>query len=287
MSQLSPSREETLRLLEEAQLYDLEQPRYFGAPTFTAHAPGFQYSLHRRHEPGLGEARTSASGLIVTVDHSGTHIDALCHQAENLVMYGGRGVDASVQTPTGFTELGVETISPIVARGVLLDVAGQKGVDRLPAGTFVTASQLEAAAREAQVVPARGDVVLVRTGNGALWQDPGEYERGPGMSTDASAWLAKQQPRAVGADNLAWDLIGYRDPEFGSLPGHVVLIVRHGIHILENLFLEELARDSRREFLFVCLPLKMRGATGSPVRPLAVVLDGDGSRRPIAQGESE
>ncbi len=129
MSQLSPSRQEIFRVLEEADLYDLEQPRYSGAPAFSAHQPGFQYALHRRHEPGLGEARTSASGLIVTVDHSGTHIDALCHQAENLVMHGGRRVDASIQTSTGFTELGVETISPIVARGILLDVADHEGAD--------------------------------------------------------------------------------------------------------------------------------------------------------------
>ncbi len=106
------------------------------------------------------------------------------------------------------------------------------------------------------------------------------------MSTEASEWLAEHGPRAVGADNLAWDPIEYRDDALGSLPGHVVLLVRHGIHILENLFLEELGRDRHREFLFVCLPLKMRGATGSPVRPLAIVPAGDG-RRPIAQGESE
>lgn len=285
MPQRSLAPTEIFDLLATAQLYDLEQPRDLGAPTFAAHLPGYHYSLHRRHEAGLGEARTSASGVIVTVDHSGTHIDALCHQAENLVMYGGRTVDASVQTPIGFTELGAETIAPIVARGLLLDVARYEGVDRLPSQTRVTADQLANTSREAQVIPSPGDVVLVRTGNGALWGNPVEYERGPGISAEASAWLAAHRPRAVGVDNLAWDVAGSRDPELGTLAGHVVLIVRNGIHIIENLLLEELSESGHHEFLFICLPLKLCGATGAPVRPLAVVLDGDGSDKPLTQGE--
>jgi kynurenine formamidase len=77
---------------------------------------------------------------------------------------------------------------------------------------------------------------------------------------------------AVGADNMAWDEMGLFDPDFKvTLPGHLILLVRSGIYIIENLFLEELARDQRYEFTFVCLPLKLRGATGSPVRPVAVV----------------
>src|SRR5579872_3068246 len=90
-----------------ARIYDLEQPRYFGAPTFAAHAPGYVYTLHRHHERGIGgvsEARTGASGFMYTTEHSGTHIDALCHQAEHLHLYGGREVNASIQTSNGFTE---------------------------------------------------------------------------------------------------------------------------------------------------------------------------------------
>src|SRR4051812_41768533 len=100
------------------RVYDLEQPRFQGAPAFPAHEPNFALALHRRHEPGSGEARTGASGLLVMAEHSGTHIDALCHQAENMHLHGGRAVDSSLQTPRGFTALGVDTIAPIVARGV-------------------------------------------------------------------------------------------------------------------------------------------------------------------------
>lgn len=256
--------------LRASRIYDLEQPRYFGAPGFAAHAPGFVYTLHRRHEPGLGEARTSASGLLIMADHSGTHIDALCHQAEHQQMFGDRRVEAGLQTPTGFTELGVETIAPVIARGILLDVArAARLLDSDQAS--IPALDLEKAAATEGVSIGQGDVVLVRTGAGALWKQPREYERAAGIGRDASAWLAERGVAAVGADNLTWDGVGAREPDGGTLPGHVVLMVRAGIYIIENLFLEELARDGCYEFLFVCLPLKMNGATGSPVRPLAIV----------------
>ncbi len=260
-----------LGTLRDAAVYDLEQPRYADAPIFAAHRPGFFYSLHRRHEAGLGEARTSASGLIIAAEHSGTHIDALCHQAENLVMFGGIRADAQVQTSSGFTQLGVETITPLIARGVLVDVARHRGVERLPAGDAVGADDLEAAAGAQGVTVGAGDVVLVRTGNGAQWRDTEEYLRGPGISAEASQWLADRRVIAVGADNVAWDASGVPEPHRGSLPGHVILIVRHGVYIIENLLLEALAAAAATEFVFVCVPLKMVGVTGSPVRPLAVV----------------
>jgi kynurenine formamidase len=253
-------------------IYDLEQPRYFGAPVHPTHAPGFVYTLHRHHERGMGESRTSASGFMFTAEHSGTHIDALCHQAEDLHLYGGREVNASVQTPTGFTELGAETIAPLITRGILLDVAHHRGVDRIEAGKSITRDDLEAVVQKQGVSVGEGDVVLVRTGNGALWQDPIEYLQAGGMSADASFWLASQKVKAVGADNMAWDEMGLVDPDLKvTLPGHVILLVRNGIYILENLYLEELARDRRYEFTFICLPLKIRGATGSPIRPIAIV----------------
>jgi kynurenine formamidase len=266
---------ETQQLLEVVsylRVYDLEQPRYFGAPILPAHAPGFVYTLHRRHEPGLGEVRTGASGFIYTAEHSGTHIDALCHQAEELSLYGGQKVTSQMQTSAGFTELGVETISPVVSRGVLLDVAGYRGIDWIEADQPVTREDLETVSRKQNITLRQGDVVLVRTGNGARWHDPAAYLASGGVSADASQWLADQQVKAVGADHAAWDTVGVVDPNLKvSFPGHLILLVRHGIYIIENLLLEDLARDQVYEFLFVCLPLKMRGVTGSPIRPIALI----------------
>jgi kynurenine formamidase len=258
--------------LRGARAYDLEQPRFAGAPVWPAHEPGVILNLHRRHERDAGEARTSASAMLVMTEHSGTHIDALCHQAYDGQLHGGVAVTGQVQTPTGFTALGIDTVAPIVARGVLLDVAGQS---RLRDGYRVTVSDLERAASGLEL--RRGDVVLVRLGSGALWADRPAYLRAGGVRADASRWLAARGPRAVGADNVAWDVPDDHDPDLGSLPGHTILIVQEGIHIIESLFLEDLAADGVREFVFVCLPLKLRGGTGSPVRPVALVEPSRGS----------
>ncbi|HZU66618.1 MAG TPA: cyclase family protein [Ktedonobacteraceae bacterium] len=261
-----------MNIPSNARVYDLEQPRYFGAPVLASHAPGYVYTLHRHHEPGTAERRTSASGFMYTTEHSGTHIDALCHQAEDVHLYGRREINPSIQTSQGFTELGAETITPIITRGVLLDVARHRGVDRIGSGDQIRQSELETVARNQGTAIGEGDVVLVRTGNGATWQDPTTYLQAGGVSGDASSWLASLRVRAVGADNIAWDELGVIDPDLQvTLPGHLILLVRHGIYIVENLFLEELAREQCYEFTFICLPLKLRGATGSPVRPIAIV----------------
>jgi kynurenine formamidase len=255
-----------LESIEKARVFDLEQLRYAGAPSHPAHAPGFNYFLHRHHARGAPEARTGASGIIVTPEHSGTHIDALAHQAENLTLHGGVHVDEGVQTSAGFRKLGIDTMAPLVARGVLLDVAGDKLLDPEYA---ITPADLEKAARSEV---REGDVVLVRTGYGALWSRPDEYLKAAGISAGGSRWLVERRVRAAGADNMAFDVMSSTpDPELKvTLPGHILLLVRAGIPIIENLNLEELAAAKVYEFLFVCLPLKMRGATGSPVRPIAI-----------------
>jgi kynurenine formamidase len=114
--------------------------------------------------------------------------------------------------------------------------------------------------------------VLVRTGNGRYWKDSERYLAGPGMDGSASRWLAERGVLAVGADNMAWDVIGLVDPELGTLPGHLLLLARSGIYIIENLQLEELAAARAHRFSFICTPLKFVGATGSPVRPIALVV---------------
>ncbi len=257
-----------LDTLGSARIFDLEQPRFAGAPNHPAHAPGFNYFLHRHHARGAPEARTSASGLVVMPEHSGTHIDALAHQAENMILHGGVHVDSGVQTSAGFRTHGIDTMGPIVGRGVLLDVAGS---ERLPPDHAITRQELEHAAGVGGVDVRPGDVVLVRTGYGALWDDAPQYLHAAGLSAAGSRWFSDREVRAVGADNIAWDVIGPPDPELGvTLPGHMLLLVRAGIPIIENLNLEELAAARVHEFAFVCLPLKMRGATGSPVRPIAL-----------------
>src|SRR3989442_14901911 len=259
--------ESLIEALGAARIFALEQPRHQRMPVPPAHQPGFNSFLHRQHGRGVPEPppRTSASGVIVMPEHTGTHIDALSHQAENLKLHGGIDVNSGVMSATGFSVLGVETMAPLVARGVLLDVAGKQ---TLAPGHLISVDELQAVAR---VDVREGDVVLVRTGYGALWEKPKDYMKSAGVSSAASQWLAGKKVRAVGADNMAFDTNDSFDKELGfTLPAHVLLLVRAGIPIIENLNLEELAAAGVHEFVFICLPLKLQGATGSPVRPIAL-----------------
>src|SRR5262245_35894445 len=121
------------------RIFDLEQPRTLEMPIHPSHKPGYQYLLHRRHQDAYGDdgPRSAAAGMIVCMEHTGTHIDALSHQSCDLMLYGDVAVDAKIQTSRGFKQHGVEQIAPIVAPGVLLDMTEQLGLARLAPGYAV------------------------------------------------------------------------------------------------------------------------------------------------------
>lgn len=265
--------ESLIDLLLSARVYDLEQPRFAGMPIHPSHRPGYHYALHRRHRDTKEPEgpRSSASGMLTMMEHTGTHIDALCHQACGLRMYGDVAVEG-VETPAGFTRLGIETVPPLVRRGVLLDVAGWKKQERSPARYSICAEELQTCAEAANVEVKQGDVLLVRTGYATLWNEETRYLEAAGVGKSGTIWAAERGVVAVGADNMAWDVPGERDPESGTtLFAHSYLLPQKGIYIIENLNLEELARDRRYVFAFIGLPMKLNGATGSPLRPLALV----------------
>src|SRR5262249_38089417 len=150
------------------------------------------------------------------------------------------------ETPAGFTQLGVETVPPLVRRGVLLDVATHKGMALLPPRYSITADDLVGCAARQGVEVRAGDVLLVRTGFPALWNDEGAYLDAAGVAKSGTLWAADRGVVAVGADNMAWDVPDERDPETGAtLFAHLHLLTRKGIYILENLTMEELARERK------------------------------------------
>jgi len=257
-------------------IFDLEQPRTERMPIHPAHKQaGYSYLLHRRHEdeyrPDEAGPRTGAAGVIICGEHTGTHIDALCHQSDALVLCSGVPV-GEVQSPRGFTRHGAEEIEPIVAPGVLLDVAAKDGVESLEPGRVVTAAELEECCELQGVEVEAGSVALVRLGNARFWDDEERYLAGAGMDASGAYWMAERGVLAVGADNMAWDAPGSRDPELGCMmAGHLILLAREGIYIIENLALDELAASGHYLFELICTPLKLVGATGSAVRPVAVV----------------
>src|SRR5439155_17699848 len=237
--------EVTMTLWEQmsaAQIFDLEQPRFAGMPIHPAHKPGYFYALHRRHRdtyrPKKHGPRSGASGVLTMMEHSGTHIDALCHQACGLKLYGDIPVEGS-ETPSGFTKLGIENVPPLLGRGVLLDVAGWKGEPSLARKYAIAAEDLMACAGAEKVAVQAGDILLVRTGFGAVWRDEATYLQAAGISKSGTLWAAEHGVVAVGADNMAWDVPDERDPETGAtLFAHLYLLPQKGIYIMENLNLE-------------------------------------------------
>jgi kynurenine formamidase len=246
--------------------YDLGQPYYPGMPHYPTHPP-FLYSLTKKHGDILyGDGTTSAADAIALGTHVGTHIDALSHFSCNGVCFGGRKVEQTYEH--GMTELGVDTVAPIVRRGVLLDIAGLEGVDALAADFEITAEHLSGAATGVDI--GAGDVVLLRTGWARYFSDAKRYINNvvaPGPGLEAAQWLSSRKIFAAGADTVAFERVP--NP---AMPVHVHLLVESGIHIIEVLNLEELARERVYEFLFVAAPMNIRGATGAPVRPLAFAI---------------
>lgn len=264
-----------IELLKGARVIDLEQPRFQGMPIHPSHKPGYHYALHRRHRdtylPEVHGPRSGASGMLTMMEHSGTHIDALCHQASCLKVFGDVPAD-TIESPTGFKRLGVEHVPPLVTRGVLLDVAAWKGQNPLPREYSIGADELIACAKAKGVGLMPGDVLLVRTGYDALWNDEEVYLQAAGIGKSGTLWASDQGVVAVGADNMAWDAPNDVDPETGAtLFAHVHLLTQKGIYIIENLDLRELAKSGASTFAFVGIPLKFQGATGSPIRPIALI----------------
>jgi kynurenine formamidase len=243
--------------------YDLGQPYFVGMPHFPVHPP-FLYGLTKLHgEIVLPEGGSSAADVITMGGHTGTHIDALNHFSCAGKFFDGRNIVDVQSYGGGVRHLSVDTIQPIARRAVLLDIPRLLKVDALDADSVITPELLERCSLSIQP----GDVVLVRTGWGQFFRDPVKYAsalRMPGVELSGAKWLSKRRPFAVGSDTLAFE----RLPS-PNMAVHVHLLVETGIHIIENLNLEDLARDEIREFFFVGAPLKIEGGTGAPMRPLA------------------
>lgn len=255
--------------LSACRIVDLAQPYYTGIPHHPAHPP-FLYGLNKKHgdyvNPG---GASSASEGIALGAHVGTHIDALCHFSCDGRMFGG--VEAApVQTYAGGLERHtVDTIQPIFRRGVLFDIPKLVGLDVLPKDFIITPEHLDSAG----ITVKPGDVVLLRTGWGRFWDDAARFisqVHSPGPALDAAKWLSDRKVFAAGSDTAPFEFTP--SPEMSV---HVHLLVTSGIHIIECLNLEELSSTGATEFLFVGAPLKIRGGTGSPIRPVALLGEAD------------
>ncbi len=256
------------------EVHDLGREMFLGMPQSPNH-PEFRLTMPRRHGDTVrDDGGSAANDLLVTGTHVGTHIDALGHVSHCGELYGGVSAQEAQVGGRGLTAHGIDTVPPIVTRGVLLDVPGLLGVEYLEGGFEITADHLDQCV-ETQGTPVReGDVVLVRSGHGVHWPDRdafvGKGSGVPGVSEEGAKWLAASGVRAAGADTIAFECLR---PGAGHalLPAHRILLVEEGINIIETMALDGIAEAGVHEFLFVLSPLNLVGGTGSPVRPLAIV----------------
>ncbi len=215
--------------------------------------------------------RISNEELVIgEIGQIGTQFDGFSHQGIGNSLYNCFTMD-QIATRNGFTKLGVENVGALVTRGVLIDVAGLKGVEILPDSYEITTRDLQDALKRQNMTLEAGDAVIINTGWGKLWgkDNPRYIKTDPGIGVEAAEWLARQNPMLVGSDNWSVDVNPNPDPQISS-PVHQIMLAVNGIHLLESLKLDELAARRVYEFAFILEPLKLKGATGITVAPIAI-----------------
>ena len=226
----------------------------------------------KRTTMNTGSNRRGSNEEIVfsEIGQVGTQFDGFTHQTIGDSLYNCVKV-ADVATRTGFTKLGIEHVGSLMTRGVLIDVAALKGVPMLGDTYPITADDLQRALARQKITLEPGDAVIIHTGWGRLWDTDGaRYLRtNPGLTAGAAEWLAKQDPMLIGVDNGPVSVTPDPDPNLNN-PVHQIALVVNGIHLLENLKLDEIAGKQVYEFALIIQPLKIQGATGSTVAPTAV-----------------
>ena len=232
------------------------------------------YNMHpKRTAPIPGRNNRGSNEEIMTGEFGqiGTQFDGFAHQSYGDFHYNCFKT-SEIATRNGFTKLGVQNAPAFFTRGVLLDVAGAKGVEMLGDNYEITVADLEQAlTRQGGMKIQSGDAVIIHTGWGKLWgKDNARYlKSNPGVGTAAAEWLVKQDPMLVGSDNAPVEVSPNPDKDL-NLPGHQIFLVVSGVHILENLKLDELVAKKVYEFALTMQPLKLYGATGSTVAPAAI-----------------
>jgi kynurenine formamidase len=258
-------------LIRAGRIYDLGLDLNASVPQGDA-AAFTPFSFSWRHRPdsdaAVGEFQFAAETLTGT-PHIGTHIDGLMHAMSGCRTFGGSEF-REVAGDQGFLRDGMETVPPIITRAIALDIAGLHSVPALPDGYEVTQADLDGALLSQSVSIAPGDAVLVRTGKIREYGTNNDaYQRAqPGVGRPAAIWLYEQGMAILGTDTAGTEPLPFAD---STLTTHQAMLVERGVHLVENLNLDELAADKVSEGMFVCLPLRITGGTGSWVRPVVII----------------
>ncbi|HLE38798.1 MAG TPA: cyclase family protein [Acidimicrobiia bacterium] len=274
---------EQLARADGGRIFDLSVDLFIGMPTWTAGGEP-PYSIWMVHTPrgsvvndpvGVGAEQNErvawSADAISMFTHCGTHIDTLNHFGYHNRIWNGFDADEHLGS-AHWSVAGADRHPPVIARGILVDVASAKGLAVLPDGYAIGSADLVDALARQRVDLRPGDVVMVRTGRGSTWPDPDAYlPREPGLDRDGAEFLARAGAAMIGADNIALEHLPSADSS-NWLPVHTYLLAEAGVPIMEVVDLEELSRERVYEFVYVGAGLKLRGATAGPIRPLALPL---------------
>ena len=262
-------------LVRRGAVFDLAHVLHADIPafpgrTFRQYLTTNYHHINRRRADsgGTGWGRNNVNWVVEQVtatQQMGTHMDALNHLQVGDRTYNGYRL-AEIAEDYGTNKLGVETLPQIVTRGVLVDVAARRGVARLEVGDVIGLSDVDGV----EVRP--GDAVFFHTGWGSLWGDDNpryaEGEPGPGLAV--ACWLAERGVALTGCDTWSYGPVPAEDPTAPFVVPQT-LNTHHGVVVVENLYLTEIAAAGLTEFLLVISHAKLRGATGAWVAPLAIV----------------
>jgi kynurenine formamidase len=251
-----------LALVKQGRIYDLGHVLDENVPVF----PGryFKQTLvttahHANANGGVGENDVNwVTELVSGTMQLGTHLDALSHLQMGNRGYGDLTVEQLADT-NGVRHLGIETVPQIVTEGWLVAVPG------LEAGAVIGPEHCT------QIDPAPGDAVLFHTGWSRYWDDAEVYLSGePGPGCELAQWLADHEVALTGADTWSYGPVPPEDPD---RPFRVpqILNIEHGVFVVENLDLAELAADGVHRFALILTHPKLRGATGAWTSPIALV----------------
>jgi len=257
------------KLIRTGQVFELAEI-LSADPTESFLNRGRVMNLYTKPSFPRPNVRTENEELVVAeLGQMGTQLDAFAHQMWGDSFYNCFKFD-DIASRTGYKKLGVEHVGTLMTRGVLIDVAGLKGVSMLPDSYLITPDDLQQALAKENMKLQPGDAAIIHTGWGQLMgKDNERYERRTtGLTALAGVWLASQDPMIIAADTCCIDA---RPGEPGmQMAIHSMMLIQYGIHLLENLKLEPLVEAKAYEFAFVLQPVPLKGATGMSVAPVAI-----------------
>ena len=273
---------EAFKLVESGEIYEMGQVYESGMPLVGDRV----YSMRSPGSPsggpfGVNQVVYNDDFLTTEIGQVGTQFDGPGHIGTRLAFEDGTTKDVyyngftgdQMYSPYGLRELGIENVKPIITRGILIDIAGFKGVKNLPEKYEVTLADVKGALAKQGLSEddiEDGDAIFFRYGWSVFWDTPEKYNRpAPGIGMEVGEWIVKMNAAMVGSDQSGLEVGESAEPDH-FIPVHQLLIMQNGIWNLENLNFDQLIEEQVYQFLFIFTPVRFKGATGSPGRPIAI-----------------